>query len=61
MQKLVFTLRGVFNIVVEQCSFYEVFLKVVFKKAVNYNEKVDFRKPGRKKEDPINRLRVQLL
>ena len=25
-----------------------MFLKVVFKKAVNYNEKVNFRKPGRK-------------
>ena len=28
---------GVLDMVVESCSFYEVFLKVVFKKAVNYN------------------------
>jgi hypothetical protein len=30
---------GVLDMVVEKCSFYDVFLKVVFKKHVNYNEK----------------------
>ena len=30
---------GVLGMVVEKCSFYDVFLKVVFKKHVNYNEK----------------------
>ena len=37
------------DMVVEKCSFYDVFLKVVFKKHVNYNEKVTFRNI-RKKE-----------
>ena len=35
--------------VVGLCSFYEVFLKVVFKKVVFYNEKVTFRNIRRKK------------
>ena len=34
---------GVLDMVVEKCSFYDVFLKVVFRKLVNYNEKVTFR------------------
>ena len=33
----------VLDTVVETCSFYEVFLKVVFKKHVNCNERVLFR------------------
>ena len=36
--------------VVEKCSFYDVFLKVVFKKHVNYNEKVTFRNIRKKNE-----------
>ena len=35
--------------VVELCSFYELFLKVVFKKVVFYNEKLYFRKAKKKK------------
>ena len=46
--------------VVELCSFYIMFLKEVFKKVVFYNKKSLFVISG-KKEDPINRLRAQLL
>ena len=34
---------GVLDMVVEKCSFCDVFLKVVFRKHVNYNEKITFR------------------
>ena len=41
---------GVWDMVVEKCSFYDVFLKVVFKKHANYNEKLTFRNIRKKKE-----------
>ena len=41
---------SVLDMVVEKCSFYDVFLKVVFKKHVNYNEKVIFRNIRKKNE-----------
>ena len=50
---------GVLDMVVETCSFYDVLLKVFFKKGVTYNGKIvfrDIRKRERKTEDPINRL-----
>ena len=53
---------GVLDMVVEKCSFYDVFLKVVFKKHVNYNEQITFRNVRKREtEDPINRLRALLL
>ena len=39
--------------VVEKCAFYEVFLEVVFKKHVNYNEKIAFRNPRREKKNEL--------
>ena len=44
---------GVLDMVVEKCSFYDVFLKVVFKKHVNYNEKVTFRNIRKKKKNEL--------
>ena len=44
-EKKVIERLGVWDMVVEKGSFYEVFLEVVFKKHVNYNEKVTFRNP----------------
>ena len=41
---------GAFDMVVERCSFYDVFLKVVFKKHVNHNEQIYFRNSRNKKE-----------
>ena len=34
---------GVLDMVVGKCSFCDVFLKVAFKKHVNYNDKITFR------------------
>ena len=34
---------NVLDMVVDKCSFYDVFLKVIFKKHVNYNDKITFR------------------
>ena len=50
---------SVLDMVVEKCLFYDVFLKVVFKKHVKYNEKSLFVIFGRKKR--INRLLALLL
>ena len=48
---------GVLDMVVEKCSFYDVFLKLVFRKHVNYNEKITFRNIRKKREKKrINRL-----
>ena len=44
---------GVLDMVVEKGSFYDVFLKVVFKKHVNYNEQVTFRNIRKKKNELI--------
>ena len=46
------------DMVVEKCLFYGVFLKVVFQKHVNHNEKITFRNIRKKKEKNkrINRL-----
>ena len=52
-QKKVVKRLGVLDMVVEKCSFYEVFLEVVFKKHVNYNEKVTFRNIRKKKKNEL--------
>ena len=39
--------------VVEKCSFYEVFLKVVFRKHVNYNEKITFRNIRKREKNEL--------
>ena len=44
---------GVLDMVVEKCSFYEVFLEVVFKKHVNYNENITFRNPRKEKKNEL--------
>ena len=44
---------GVLDTVVEKCSFCDVFLKVVFKTHVNYNEKVTFRNIRKKKKNEL--------
>ena len=44
---------GVLDMVVEKCSFCDVFLKVVFKKHVNHNEKSLFVISERKKNELI--------
>ena len=44
---------GVLDMVVEKCSFYDVFLKVVFKKHVNSNDKSLFVISERKKKNEL--------
>ena len=42
---------SVLDMVVEKCLFYDVFLKVVFKKHLNYNEKWIFVISGKQKRE----------
>ena len=44
---------GVLDMVVGKCLFCEVFLKVVFKKHVNYNEQIDVRNIRKKQKKQL--------
>ena len=58
LQKWVIILRCVFDMVVEEYSFYAVFVKVDFKTHGSHND--FFRTPGDQRQDRINRLWAQL-